>query len=261
MSKICVYGDDLRMNYLKEYLANEKFEIVDIKQSNIIIGPIPFSKDGITLNISNDVISISALVKELESKGKILIAGSIQKEIQNILDEKNIVYYDVMKNNSLAIKNAIPTAEGAIAKAILSTNFVLKDANILVMGYGRVGKVLSHALKSMCDNIFVEARKDEDLSMIYSCGYTGVNLNNLDLFLPKMDIIFNTIPKLMLDEERLKKLKKDVLIIDLASKPGGVDYKTATKMKLKAYLELAIPTKVAPKSAAKYYFDEIKKIL
>lgn len=73
----------------------------------------------------------------------------------------------------------------------------------------------------------------------------------------KFDIIINNIPTLILDKSRLNLLKKDVLILDLASKPGGVDFEYAKKQNIKTIWALGLPGKVAPVSAAEY----IKNVL
>ena len=43
---------------------------------------------------------------------------------------------------------------------------------------------------------------------------------------------------MVLDKKRLEKVKKDCIIIDLASKPGGVDFEVAEKNGIKAILAL-----------------------
>ena len=76
-----------------------------------------------------------------------------------------------------------------------------------------------------------------------------------------MDIIFSTVPARILGEDELKLLKKDVVIIDLASSPGSVDYDACIKFGVNAHLELGLPSKVAPKSAAEYLKLDVDKII
>lgn len=42
--------------------------------------------------------------------------------------------------------------------------------------------------------------------------------------LPGADIVFNTVPAMVLNAQLLVKMKKNSLIIDLASAPGGTDF-------------------------------------
>ena len=77
----------------------------------------------------------------------------------------------------------------------------------------------------------------------------------------KYDIIFNTIPSLILDEQKLKLLKKNAVIIDLASKPGGVDFNKAKELNIKTIWALALPGKVAPVTSAKYLQECIQEYI
>ncbi len=136
----------------------------------------------------------------------------------------------------------------------------LHNSNCLVMGFGRIGKILSKMLAGFGAKVYCEARKDSDIAWIRSYGYTPINLENLDESLNKFDFIFNTIPYLILDEKRLKTVDKQCLLIDLASKPGGIDFEKAKEMGLQTEWALALPGKVAPKTAAKYLYDVIINI-
>ena len=64
----------------------------------------------------------------------------------------------------------------------------------------------------------------------------------------------------LLNKERLDILKKDVLIVDLASVPGGVDFTAAKELGLNVVWALSLPSKCAPKSAARYLKEEIESI-
>jgi len=76
--------------------------------------------------------------------------------------------------------------------------------------------------------------------------------NDLDKYLEKFDIIINTIPFQILDKNRLDLLKKDIVIIDLASNPGGVDRKAAKEKNIKLIWALSLPGKVAPVTSAEF---------
>ena len=73
------------------------------------------------------------------------------------------------------------------------------------------------------------------------------------------DYIFNTIPYIILDESKLIKIKKECLIIDLASKPYGVDMSVAARIGIKVIIAPGLPGKVAPLTTAKYLKQVIYK--
>ncbi|MEE1061733.1 MAG: dipicolinate synthase subunit DpsA, partial [Ruminococcus sp.] len=60
---------------------------------------------------------------------------------------------------------------------------------------------------------------------------------------------------IILDKKVLASANSSVLIIDLASKPGGVDFEAAKKQGIDAVRALSLPGQSAPKSAG----DIIKK--
>lgn len=258
MKKYCVLGSDSRNLKLKElYIKSGVVVSSSYKGADVIIGPTPFSKDNIKVN--GDELKCDELFAELENTDKVLYAGSISKVIREKLEEKNIKYFDILDNEDLAILNAVPTAEGAIEGAMSATDITLHSSNCLVLGYGRIGKVLAKMLSGIGANVFCEARKKKDIAMIRAMGYNSVKLENLDDVLSEMDIIFNTVPFMLLDKERICLLKKDVCIIDLASSPGGVDFEQAKESKINVKWLLALPSKAAPMTAAKYYKEIIDK--
>lgn len=159
------------------------------------------------------------------------------------------------------IPNAVPTAEGAIEIAIAETPFTIHGSKSLVLGYGKIGKILSKDLYALGAQTYVEARKYADLAMIEGHGYEPLPLDNLKDHIHEFDIIFNTIPSLILDDEILTKVKKDALIIDLASKPGGIDFDAAKSYGLKVIWALSLPGKIAPVSSGAIIKDTIMNII
>lgn len=150
-------------------------------------------------------------------------------------------YFVILLNFFLYIVNTLPTAEGAIEIAISETPITLHGSKTLVLGYGKIGKILAKDLCGMGACTYVEARKYADLAMIEGHGYEPLSLGELKDNIHKFDIIFNTVPSLILDSEALERVKKDAIIIDLASKPGGAELNLNciflhTKIKMNFYL-------------------------
>lgn len=277
--KISIIGGDLRIVNLAKMLAEDGFEVITfalekaqelsdfskgktleetIQKSEYIVTSIPLSKDGKMVNTPYSDVKLT--VQELHNHlpGKKLISGKLDQSFQNDI---NFESYDILEREEYAILNAIATAEGAIQIAMEEYPKTLSGSNILVMGFGRIGKILAKMLQGIGANVYCEARKETDLAYIKAYGYTPIHLKNLEEHLPKFDIIINNIPVLVLDKTRLNRVKKDVLILDLASNPGGVDFEYAKQNNLKTIWALALPGKVAPVSAAEYIKDTIYNIL
>ena len=227
----------------------------------VVIGPIPFSSNGNTINapFSKKEISIRELMHCLNAK--ILIAGSITPDIYDMADDEYIEIIDIMKREELAVLNTISTAEGAIEIAIANTSKILHGSNVLILGFGRIGKVLARKMSGLSAKVTCAARKDEDLAWIKAYGHRATNINFLGENLSEFDIIINTVPRLILTEERMAFVKADCLLIDLASTPGGIDKKAAKDRKLKLIWALALPGKVAPVTTAEFLKETVYNVL
>lgn len=245
------------LEYSEELLKLDRVEMCPtlteaVKDSKAVVGPIPLSSDrkNLSMPFSNIKLPIEDFIKCLT--GKILIAGNITEPIRNILDNKSIEYIDLLKREEFSVLNTISTAEGTIQIAMEETQRTVHGRNVLIMGFGRIGKVLSKMLTGIGAKVYCEARKNEDIAWIKAYGYEPIHLNDLDKNLSKFDIIINTIPFQILDNDRLDLLKKDIVIIDLASNPGGVDRKAAKEKNIKLIWALSLPGKVAPVTSAEF---------
>ena len=261
-NKINIFGLE-RAEELKKYRNIISYENIDsaIENIKIIIAPIPFSKNGVEINttFSSKKILIEEFINNI--KCKILIAGSIKKEIYDMEKEKNIKIIDIMEKEEVAILNAISTAEGAIEVALSNTQTILHGRNILILGFGRIGKVLAKKLEGLSAKVTCAVRKNEDFAWIRAYGYKLANINNLSKDLLEYDLIINTVPYLILGKERLQYVKNDCLLIDLSSSPGGIDFEEAEKLNIKYIWALSLPGKVAPITTAEILKETIYNIV
>ena len=281
VNKIAILGGDLRIVKLAEMLTKENFLIKTyalekaenlkniseisfcssieetIKEADLVIGPIPLSNNNLQINtpFSEKKILLDELLKHL--KNKIFLAGNVKEEYKKEAEKQNVQIIDVLKREELVVLNTIATAEGAIQIAMEETDYTLHGSNILVLGFGRVGKTVAYMLKGIGANVYVEARKQEDMAWIKIYGYQAILLNEMQENLEKFDIIINTIPSIILKEKELSKLKKECLVIDLASYPGGIEQEAAKRLGIKTIWALALPGKVAPVTSAKFIKDTI----
>lgn len=232
-----------------------------VKNAKVVIGPVPFLKEGENINapFSSKKILVQDIIRFLDSK--ILIAGAIPQSLyDSISSYKSINIIDLMKQEQLTILNTIATAEGTIQIAIENRNKILHGSNVLILGFGRVGKVLAHKLSALNCKVTCAARKDKDFAWIKTYGYNEIDINKLKNNLHNYDIIINTVPVMILTNE-LQYVKKDCLLIDLASNPGGIDRNLAKQNNLKLIWALALPGKVAPITSAEFIKNTIYNII
>lgn len=261
-TKVYTYGLEKANLTDENIISCKSLEELAKKDSKLIIGPVPFSKNQNTISAPFALaeIYIENFIKVVKS-GSIFISGKLDSVINDMFKRINVTAIDVMQREEFTILNAVATAEGAIELAMQKTPITLHEANVLVLGFGRIGKILSKMLDGIGANVFCEARKNSDIAWIRAYGYEPIHLDNLNNNLEKFDIVFNTIPSMIIDEERLRLLKKDCIILDVSSMPGGVDFERAEDLGIKASLELGLPGKVAPKTAAKYIKDTLDNII
>ena len=251
---MCLYGME-KSEQLREFNHAKNIEAA-LQYSDLVVTSIPMSKDGIWVNapFSNQEISVEELLNV--AKNKKIIMGNLTDEIkQHVRAENNNEICDLMKCEELTILNAIPTAEGAIQIAMEKSKITIHNSNCLILGFGRIGKVLAKMLLGIGAQVYCEARKQQDLSWIKAYGYNAIHLNEIEGYLGKFDFIFNTVPNLIMDKDRLQFVNKECLLVDLASKPGGIDFQHAQSLGLQTEWALALPGKVAAKTAAIYIYQ------
>ena len=119
----------------------------------------------------------------------------------------------------------------------------------MVMGFGRVGRITAQRFAALGARVSVAARKYDQLAWAQAMGFDPQPLSHLAGWLCGYDLVVNTIPAPVLTRRELEDLKPDCLILDLASKPGGVDQTAAGELGLAVIWALALPGKVAPVTA------------
>jgi len=271
---LCIVGGDMRQIRLLQMLQNEEYSVYStglleedydldiIKKADIVILPMPVSFDDVYINapFSKKQISKTQVIEMLK-KDCFVLGGRISEDTENALTARGIEFADYYKREELIVKNAIPTAEGALEIAISEMPITLFGAKAVVIGYGRVGKVMAKKLKALEADVTVSARKYADFAWIEEAGMKPIHTEDLPLFAENFDLIINTVPAMILTEEILKRVKNDAIVIDLASKPGGVDFSAAKRLNKNVIWALSLPGKTAPLTAGDIIKEAVVNIL
>lgn len=155
------------------------------------------------------------------SPRQFLCGGRVDPETQAMAQERGLTLHDYFAREELAVANAVPTAEGAIQLAMEHLPITIHGARVLVIGFGRVGRITAQRFGALGAKVSVAARKYDQLAWAQTMGFGAEQLGLLAGWLCSYDLIVNTVPALVLTKTELEDLKPDCLIIDLASKPGG----------------------------------------
>ncbi len=278
--KIAVIGGDLRQLVLAQELAKEGFKINCFGVSkderfygfkicsnledcvsgcDAVITAVPCSADGKWLNCPPEdyAISVKALFNAMRP-GQLLLGGRISSTVYQMAEKYCIKAIDYFDCEELAVQNAVPTSEGAIEIAVKELEVTLNGAKALVLGHGRVGKVLAYMLHQAGAHTTVAARKQSERAWCHVYGYDYCPLDSISDCIRVHDVIFNTIPALVLTKDLLK--ISSAVIIDLASMPGGVDMIAAKELGSKVIWAQSLPGKVAPLTAGKIILGSVRNI-
>ncbi len=183
--------------------------------------------------------------------------------MREIFSSKGIEVIDYFEREELSVLNARATAEGAVQIALEEQAVTLAGEKVLILGMGRIAKALIRILSGFGTEMTVCARKYSDLAWAEIFGCKTIHISELKSsgVLSDSELIFNTVPHLVLDESALSQCSKSCLMIDLASKPGGMDFEAAGRMGLRAIWALSLPGKTAPISSGKIIGKAIENIL
>lgn len=147
------------------------------------------------------------------------------------------------------------TAEGAIA--LLRPETGLSGAHILLLGYGRIARLLARELQKTGALVTAAARSGEQRAWAEAEGIEALPLDALSGALDRFDVIIGTIPAPVLTEPLLALVRKDALLLELASAPGGIDAAAAHERGLRYIRAPGLPAKYAPERAAVILRDAV----
>lgn len=244
--RVRAFGFD---NAAGSVLECEKTLASAISDSTAVILPLPASTDGAYINapLYDGKIKADELLGQM--KANQLLLGGRMGELAASAEERGIRAVDYLEREELAVLNAALTAEGALEIAMRETETALCMSKCLVVGYGRIGKLLCKMLDGIGATPCVAARSHEALAWAEAYGINSLHVREIANAAGEYDVIFNTVPHLILTEEIIRSMSADTLVVDLASRPGGVDFAAAERYGIKAVWALSLPGKTAPISA------------
>lgn len=193
--------------------------------------------------------------------GTPVCAGMVDGALQRMAQDCGLPLRDYLQREELAVLNAVPTAEGAIQIAMERLPITLHDSRVMLVGFGRIGRLLAPRLLGLGATVTVAARSHAQQALARAMGCGAEGLEGLKEWLCSYDLLINTVPAPVLGVEELAALKEGALVLDLASRPGGVDFTSAAALGVQTVWALSLPGKVAPVSAGRYIKETVYHIL
>ena len=191
----------------------------------------------------------TARILQAVRPGTLLLAGRPGPPLQRAAREAGLPLVDYLRCAELETLNAIPTAEGCLALLLELRGRTIWESDFLVLGYGRIARALARRLVLLGAGVTAAARSPVQRAEARGDGCRAVPLAALEDCLPGADTVINTIPALVLPRPLLEKLPQGALVVDLASRPGGVDFASAARLGIRTEHALALPGRYAPATA------------
>jgi len=243
--------------------VKEKLDEIDFSVMDALILPVPGTnlEGQIDTIFSNEKVMLTEEILLKTPDHCTIYSGISNPFLNSITKEANRQLVQLFERDDVAIYNSIPTVEGTIMMAIQHTDFTIHGSNIAVLGLGRVGMSVARTFHALGASVKVGARKSEHLARILEMAVTPFHLDHLAEEVRNTDILINTIPHLIVDASVISKMPAHTLIIDLASKPGGTDFRYAEKRGIKALLAPGLPGIVAPKTAGQILANVLSQLI
>ncbi|MCI9456359.1 MAG: hypothetical protein HFE44_05185 [Oscillospiraceae bacterium] len=247
---ICCAAVEVPQGAVRADSLREAFQAGDI-----LLFPVPFTRDGETIPAAAP-ISIQEAVKEIRKEHRYVFGGKLPEQLKARCRELNVPFFDWLELESVALPNAILTAEGAILEA-LQAHASLCRTRAAVLGYGRCGKALAARLRGLCTETVVFARNPLQRAEAEMQCIPAEPLEALSgsMSMGQYGLLFNTIPSMVMSGEMCSRLSPGAVILDLAS--GALEQHMDTAAIRSAGARAAL----CPGLPGKYFPEEAGRIL
>ena len=162
-----------------------------LEGAELVILPIPLSRDGHTLNapFCRSGISLADIAKK-SSRTSHIFAGAVR----GAFDKSAHCVTDYSESEFFASRNGALTAEGALSIAIDNSNISILGSSCSVLGFGRIGRALASRLSALGAQVTVFARDPKDRAFIEHLGLRAYDYKRAGSELADTDFLFNTVP-------------------------------------------------------------------
>ena len=191
--------------------------------------------------------------------------GRFSPAMLEYANKRGIRLVDYMKMETVQLRNALPTAEGALYLAMQQMERTLDTARVAVLGYGRIGSLLAQKLQLLGAKVTVAVRKARDAAHLENQHMEVLMMrfetegNSLCRLREGYDVIFNTVPYRILTQEVLEGMPAGTLLIELASAPGGWD--PSDRIPCRTCYAPGLPGQYAPRTAGEILADCLEPLI
>jgi len=235
-----------------------------VRGADVVVAPMSNTDAGGVITRTPDPSARLVLDDEVFAAmkpGAPLLIGVAKPRLRQLAQKYGTRLVEVAEVDEVAILNSIPTAEGAILRAMQELPYTLHGTRALILGFGRCGVTLARMLSGIGAKVRVVARERGQLARAFEMGLETSYLDELGEVIGEAGAVFNTIPALVLTRPVLERLPRDAVVVDIASAPGGTDFAVCCELGIKAFLELGIPGRVAPWTAGEVLAKTVPRLI
>ena len=251
---------------LKDYenisIAKSVKEAVEFSDILIFGKPITDSLGNILTTFSLSKYNFEEVIDSLKNSDKktLIISEDEPEELKGRIIDLGHEIIEMDKIAKFRKLRSIVTSEGVLKIVIEEHPKSVFGLNVLVLGYGSLGKTIAKNFSLLGAKVTVAARREKVLENIIENGYRAIDFSVLDEKLNNFDLIINAVPATVLDEKNLKFVNKKTLLIDLSINPQGIDKKECRKLGLRYNWLLSVGSRYAPESFADIIVKSLESI-
>lgn len=200
-----------------------------VKGARIISCPIPGlgADDDLYAKFTDEKLRLTTDVLKGVAPGAVIMTCYSTPRLDEWAEAANVKIIPYAEDDALSILHAVPTAEGAIRVAIENTDDTLLGMDVLCIGLGRVGVSVAQAFEGMKSRVSLAARNPAQLARAWAMNLNPIELRDLKSKIGHFGLIVSSTSGGVLTKELLEATRPDVVIIDLCSPPGSVDFEAA----------------------------------
>lgn len=263
-----IIGGDSRFSYIRTILENKGYKTKriypgdyradDFQTTDVFILPVPVTRDNININtpLAGEYFYIGDFLRLLP-ENCIVAGGLFSDDLSEKLTNKNIRVFDYYKDEKLTEENAIPTAEGVLGILINAVPSTINGLPCAVTGYGKCAKAIIKTLRCLGADVTVFARNPNDIKDAVNRGLKAFSFNEMSREANRFDAVINTVPARVICKEIINNLRKDCVLIEIASAPFGIDFDAAKERGINTIKAGSLPGRICPKTAGEIICNSV----
>ena len=265
IQNLLVVGGDVRMEQTGHMLKQCGYDVdlirdgmdedwkVKMQRADLCLLPYPYAvKDGKIPGWEHGGVAAEELLSYANSKCIVMTGNGLKSECDGIAGDMNQLKIRKYSDDPLFVqRNAEISAEAAVYECMQRMPQMLDEVNVLVLGYGLFARAIVWRLKALGARVWVAARREKSRLQAMGDGAQAVDFGGIAQLAPRMQVVMNTVPAIVLGKKELSFFADNALLMELASPPYGIDLSAAVAMEKNVVVLPGLPSRYAPISAAR----------